>query len=166
MFCLTIPSDKVSLLVTLVSDYWNLFLFLLIQIFYSHIISHCRVKSTFYGSNYFIFDRKYSIRRKCPIFRNVDILSVVETKLDPSFHNSQFLIPEPMRLDPTSKLGEMLVYIKSLLSSRIGVILSHLKKTKSSHLNWISRMRSGRLSVFKSHLYKVIIISLTLWMIC
>ena len=56
------------------------------------------------------------------ISKNVDILSVAETKLDPSFPNSQFLIPgfhEPMRLDITSKRGGMLVYIKSSMPSRI-----------------------------------------------
>ena len=56
------------------------------------------------------------------ISKNVDILSVAETNLDPSFPNSQFLIPgfhEPMRLDITSKRGGMLVYIKSSLLSRI-----------------------------------------------
>ena len=45
-----------------------------------------------------------------------------ETKLDPSFPNSQFLIPgfhEPMRFDITSKRGGMLVYIKSSMPSRI-----------------------------------------------
>ena len=50
------------------------------------------------------------------ISKNVDILSVAETKLDPSSPNSQFLTPgfhEPMRLDITSKRGGMLVYIKS-----------------------------------------------------
>ena len=56
------------------------------------------------------------------ISKNVDILSVTENKLDPSFPNSQFLIPgfhEPMRLDITSKRGRMLVYTKSSLPSRI-----------------------------------------------
>ena len=56
------------------------------------------------------------------ISKNVDILSVTENKLDPSFPNLQFLIPgfhEPMRLDITSKRGRMLVYIKSSLPSRI-----------------------------------------------
>ena len=45
-----------------------------------------------------------------------------ETKLDPSFPYSQFLIPgfhEPMRLGITSKRGGMLVYIKSSLPLRI-----------------------------------------------
>ena len=44
------------------------------------------------------------------------------TKLDPSFPNSQFLIPgfhKPMRLDITNKRGGMLVYIKSSLPSRV-----------------------------------------------
>ena len=56
------------------------------------------------------------------ISKNVDILSMAETILDPSFPNSQFLIPGfhvPMRLDITSKRGGMLVYIKSSQSSRI-----------------------------------------------
>ena len=56
------------------------------------------------------------------ISKNVDIFSVAETKLDPSFPNSQFLIPgfhEPMRLDITSKCGGMLVYIRSSLPSKI-----------------------------------------------
>ena len=41
------------------------------------------------------------------ISKNEDILSVTETKLDPSFPNSQFLIPgfhEPMRLDITANV--------------------------------------------------------------
>ena len=65
------------------------------------------------------------------ISKNVDILSVAETKLDPSFPNSQFLIPgfhEPMRLDITSKRGGMLVYIKSSLPSRI---MSNFKLPKN-----------------------------------
>ena len=47
---------------------------------------------------------------------------MAETKLDPSFPNSQFLIPgfyEPMRLDITSKRGGMLIYINSSLPSKI-----------------------------------------------
>ena len=57
---------------------------------------------------------------------------MAETKLDPSFPNSQFLIPgfhEPMRLDITSKRGGMLVYIKSSLPSRI---LSNCKLPENS----------------------------------
>ena len=56
---------------------------------------------------------------------------MTETKLDPSFPNSQFLIPdfhEPMRLDITSKRGGMLVYIKSSLPSRI---MSNFKLPKN-----------------------------------
>ena len=56
------------------------------------------------------------------ISKDVDILSVAETKLDSSFPNLQFLIPgfhEQMRLDITSKRGGLLVYIKSSLLSRI-----------------------------------------------
>ena len=47
---------------------------------------------------------------------------MAENKLDPSFPNLQLSLPvsqEPMRLDITSKRGEMLVYIKSSLLSRI-----------------------------------------------
>ena len=50
------------------------------------------------------------------IFKKVDILSVAETKLDPSFPNLQSLIPgyhEAMRLDTTRKRDGMLFYIKS-----------------------------------------------------
>ena len=67
------------------------------------------------------------------ISKNVDILSVTETKLDPSFPNSQFLIPglnEPLRYI-TSKSGGMLVYIKSLLPSRI---MSNLKLPKNKQV--------------------------------
>ena len=52
---------------------------------------------------------------------------MVETKLDPSFPNSQFLISgfhEPMRLAKTSKCGGMIVYIKSSLQS---IIISNFK---------------------------------------
>ena len=58
----------------------------------------------------FSYINKNSIRNKfdnlCDLIsKNVDILSVAETKLHASFPNSQFLIPgfhEPMRLDITS----------------------------------------------------------------
>ena len=59
-----------------------------------------------------------------------------------------------MSLDVTSKRGGLLVYIKSSLPSRI---MPNFKL-----LNYISGKRSGCLSVFVSHLYKVTIISLTL----
>ena len=56
------------------------------------------------------------------ISKNVEIISVAETKLDGSFPNSQFLIPgfhESMRLDISSKRGGMLVYIRFSLPSKI-----------------------------------------------
>ena len=59
------------------------------------------------------------------ILKNLDILSVAETKLDPSFPNSQFLIPgfhEPMRLDITSKRGGMLVYIRNYKNQKLCLI--------------------------------------------
>ena len=56
------------------------------------------------------------------ISKIIDILSAAETKFDPSFPNSQFLIlgfHEPMRLDITSKRGGMLVYMRFSLPSRL-----------------------------------------------
>ena len=53
---------------------------------------------------------------------NVEILCIAETKLDPSFPNSQFLIPgfhNPLRMDVSSRSGELLVYITSSLPSKI-----------------------------------------------
>ena len=53
---------------------------------------------------------------------NVDILCIAETKLDPLFPNSQFLIPgfhKPLRMDVSSRRGGLLVYIKSSLPSKI-----------------------------------------------
>ena len=44
---------------------------------------------------------------------NVEILCIAETKLDPSLHNSQFLMPgfhEPLRMDVSSRRGGLLVY--------------------------------------------------------
>ena len=72
------------------------------------------------------------------ISKNVDILSVAETNLDPSFPNSQFLIPgfhEPMRLDITSRRGRMLVYIKSSCHQELSLILSYPEISKLYHLN-------------------------------
>ena len=53
---------------------------------------------------------------------NVDILCITEKKLDPSFPNSQFLIPafhKPLRMDVSSRRGGLLVYIKSSLPSKM-----------------------------------------------
>ena len=53
---------------------------------------------------------------------NVDILCIAETKLDPSFPNSQFLIPgfhKPLRMDVSSRRGGLLVSIKSSLPSKM-----------------------------------------------
>ena len=91
---------------------------------------------------------------------------MAETKLDPSFPNSQFLIPgfhEPMRLDITSKRGGMLVYIRSSLPSKI---MSNFKLPENIQaipfeLEMVER-EMVVLSVFISHLCKVIVISLTL----
>ena len=68
-----------------------------------------------------------SIRNKfenlCDILgNNVDVLSIAETKLDSSFPNAQFLLPdfhEPLRLDINHGSGGLLVYIKALLPPKI-----------------------------------------------
>ena len=47
---------------------------------------------------------------------NVDVLSTEDTKLAPSFSNTQFLLPdfhEPLRLDLDNRSGGFLVYIKA-----------------------------------------------------
>ena len=46
---------------------------------------------------------------------NVNILCIAETKLNPAFPNSQFLIPgfhKPLRIDVSSWRGGLLIYIK------------------------------------------------------
>ena len=72
-----------------------------------------------------------------------------ETKLDPSFPNSQFLIPgfhEPMRLDITSKHSGMLVYIKSSLPSRI---MSNFKLPENIQaIPFELNLRKGKLLFF------------------
>ena len=53
---------------------------------------------------------------------NVDILFIVETKLDLSFPNLQFLIPgfhNPLRMDVNSRRGVLLVCIKASLPSKM-----------------------------------------------
>ena len=89
------------------------------------------------------------------ISKNVDILSVAETKLNPSFPNSQFLIPgfhEPISLDINSKRVGILVYTSLHRHQELCLILSYPKISKFYHLIYISGKRSGCLSVFISHL--------------
>ena len=79
------------------------------------------------GNTIFYFLNINSIRNNfenlCELFAgNVDILHIARTKLDPSFLNSQFLIPgfyKPLRMDVSSRRGVLLVYIKSSLSSKM-----------------------------------------------
>ena len=56
---------------------------------------------------------------------DIDILVIVETKLDASFPINQFLIPgfkTPYRLDVSDKSGGLLVYVKDcLLATEIKV---------------------------------------------
>ena len=52
----------------------------------------------------------------------MDVLSIVETKLDSSFLNAQFLLPafqEPLRLGINNRYSGCLVYIKTSLPSKI-----------------------------------------------
>ena len=58
----------------------------------------------------------------CRQCRNVDILCITETKLDPSLPNSQFLISgfhKPLRMNVSSRRGGLLVYVKSSLPSKM-----------------------------------------------
>ena len=79
------------------------------------------------GNIFFSYLNINSIRSKfenlCELVaRNVHILCIAETKLDPSFPNSQFLIPgfhKPLRMDVGSRRGGLLVYFKSSLPSKI-----------------------------------------------
>ena len=53
---------------------------------------------------------------------NVDILCIAEIKLDPSFPNSQFLIPgfhKPLRMGVSSRRGGILVHINSSKSKML-----------------------------------------------
>ena len=51
---------------------------------------------------------------------NVDVLSIAETKIDPSFPSAQFVLEgyhSPYRLDISSRSGGILVYVKSSIPS-------------------------------------------------
>ena len=91
-------------------------------------MSHLRnLRSKNAGNIIFSYLNINSIRNKfenlCELVAgNVDILCIAETKLDPSFPNSQFLIPgfhKPLRIDLSSRRGELLVYIKSSLPCKM-----------------------------------------------
>ena len=56
------------------------------------------------------------------IASNADILCIGETKLDPLFSNSQFLIPsfhKLLKMDVSCRRGGLLVYIKSSLPPKM-----------------------------------------------
>ena len=65
----------------------------------------------------------YKFENLCELVAgNADIICIAETKLDHSFPNSQFLIPgfhKLLRVDVNSQRGELLVYIKSPLPSKM-----------------------------------------------
>ena len=78
---------------------------------------------------------------------NVDVLSIVETKLDSSFPNAQSLLSgfhEPLRLDISHRSGVLLVYIKASLPSKILTKFKLSIKFKYS-LKYILEKRSGYL---------------------
>ena len=61
------------------------------------------------------------------ISSHVDILSIAETKLDYSFPNAQFLIPnfhQPFRLDVNRNSGALLAFVRSSIAAKI---LSHYR---------------------------------------
>ena len=70
---------------------------------------------------------KNSVRKKFKkmsslISVNIDILIVVETKLDSSFPSKQLVIPDfhhPFRLDINRRSGGLLVYIKVSITTRV-----------------------------------------------
>ena len=67
-----------------------------------------------------------SVRNKFTDFQeitngNVDVVSIAETKTEASFSSAQFVIEAchwPYRLDVSTKLGGIFVYVKSLILSR------------------------------------------------
>ena len=64
---------------------------------------------------------------------NVDILIVVETKLDPSFPTAQFLIPgfhHPFRLDINRRSDGLVVYVKGSIPARVLTSFSTLADTQ------------------------------------
>ena len=102
-------------------------------------MSHLRnLRSKNAGNIIFSYLNINSIRNKfenlCELVAgNVDILCIAETKLGPSFPNSQFLIPsfhKPLRMDDNSRRGGLLVYIKSSLPSKMLTKFKPLNNTQ------------------------------------
>ena len=61
--------------------------------------------------------------------RNVDILYIVETKLDEHFPNNQFVLMGfhlPYRLDITDKKGGLIVFVKSHIQEGLMILKFHL----------------------------------------
>ena len=91
-------------------------------------MSHLRnLRSKNAGNIIFSYLNINSVRNKfetlCELVAdNVDFLCIAETKLDPSFPNSQFFKPgfhKPLRMDVSSRRGGLLVFIKSSLPSKM-----------------------------------------------
>ena len=76
---------------------------------------------------------------------HVDILSIAETKLDYSFSNSQFLIPnfhQPFGLDISRNSGGFLVFVRSSIPARI---LGSNRIFKLNHLKLNLEKKNGYL---------------------
>ena len=108
-------------------------------------MSHLRnLRSKNAGNIIFSYLNINSIRNKfespCELLSgNVDILCIAETKLDPSFPNSQFLIPgfhKPLRMNVSSRRGRHLVYIKSSLPSKMLTKFKLPNNIQIILLNW------------------------------
>ena len=108
-------------------------------------VSHLRnLRSKNAGNIIFSYLNINSIRNKfenlCELVAgNVDILCIVETKLGPSFPNSQFLIPgfyKPLRMDVSSRNRGLLVYIKSSLPSKMLTKFKLPNNIQIILLNW------------------------------
>ena len=84
---------------------------------------------------------------------NVDILSIAETKLHPSFPNSQFLIPgfhKPLRTDVSSRRGELLVHIKFSLPSKMLTKFKLLNNIQIIPFEWnLSKEKWFFVSIYK-----------------
>ena len=83
---------------------------------------------------------------------NVDILSIAETKLHPSFPNSQFLIPgfhKPLRTDVSSRRGELLVHIKFSLPSKMLTKFKLLNNIQIIPFEWNLKEKWFFVSIYK-----------------
>ena len=131
-------------------------------------MSHlCNVRTKNAGNIIFSYLNISSIRNKfenlCKLVAgNVYILCIAETKLDPLFHNSQFLIlgfHKPVRMDVSSRRRGLFVYIKPSLPSKM---LAKFKLPNNIQiipfeLN-LSKDKWLFVSIYKPPLHKVLVL--------